>query len=162
MNNTHTSNTNGSLQPLRRKLLAAGAGVGLWITAIPALSAPDTLEAAIKAYTGGAAVKRGRVKLEVPELVDNGNAVPLTVTVDSPMSSDNHVVAIAIFNEKNPERDIARFTLGPRAGKARIATRIRLADTQSLVAVARMSDGSYWSHTVHVVVTLAACLEGEA
>ena len=125
----------------------------------PSLAAEGTLADAIRNYTGGAAVKEGRVKFDIAELVDNGNAVPVTITVDSPMTAANHVTAIALFNEKNPQRDIARFTLGPRAGKAEIATRIRLATTQKLVAIARMSDGSYWSHTVDVIVTLAACIE---
>jgi sulfur-oxidizing protein SoxY len=87
--------------------------------------------------------------------------VPITVSVDSAMTATDHVAAIAIFNEKNPQRDVARFTLGPRAGRARVSTRIRLATSQKLTAVARMSDGSYWSDTVDVVVTLAACIEGE-
>ena len=101
------------------------------------------------------------VTLGVAELVDNGNVVPITVTVDSPMTAADHVKSIAVFNEKNPQRDVACFTLGPRAGKASVSTRIRLATSQQLVAVAQMSDGSYWSHTVNVIVTLAACIEGE-
>jgi sulfur-oxidizing protein SoxY len=77
------------------------------------------------------------------------------------MTAANHVRAIAVFNEKNPQRDVAKFTLGPRCGKAQVSTRIRLATTQQLVAVAQMSDGSFWSHTVDVIVTLAACIEGD-
>jgi sulfur-oxidizing protein SoxY len=107
-------------------------------------------------------VRAGKVKLDVAELVDNGNVVPITVTADSPMTAADHVKSIAVFNEKNPQRDVARFTLGPRAGKAAVTTRIRLATSQQLVAVAQMSDGSYWSHTVNVIVTLAACIEGES
>ncbi|RZJ10062.1 MAG: SoxY-related AACIE arm protein, partial [Haliea sp.] len=117
--------------------------------------------AAVAAYAGGAAVRPGKVRLDMPELVDNGNVVPLTVTVDSPMTAADHVTAVAIFNEKNPQREVATFTLGPRAGKASVSTRIRLATSQQLVAVAQLSDGSFWSHTVNVIVTLAACIEGE-
>ena len=95
-------------------------------------------------------------------MVDNGNVVPMTVSVDSPMTAANHVTAIAVFNEKNPQREVVKFTLGPRCGKANVSTRIRLATTQKLVAVAQMSDGTFWSHTVDVIVTLAACIEGEA
>jgi sulfur-oxidizing protein SoxY len=120
-----------------------------------------SLAAAVAAYTQGAPVRAGKVKLDVAELVDNGNVVPITVTVESPMTAADHVKAIAVFNEKNPQRDVARFTLGPRAGKASVTTRIRLATSQQLVAVAQMSDGSYWSHTVNVIVTLAACIEGD-
>ena len=77
------------------------------------------------------------------------------------MTAVDHVKAIAVFNEKNPQRDVVKFTLGPRYGKPAVSTRIRLATTQKLVAVAHMSDGSFWSHTVDVIVTLAACIEGD-
>jgi sulfur-oxidizing protein SoxY len=87
--------------------------------------------------------------------------VPVTVSVKSPMSAADHVAAIAIFNERNPLPDVARFTLGPRAGRAQVATRMRMATSQTLLAVAKMSDGSYWSHSVDVIVTLAACIEGD-
>ncbi len=145
----------------RRHLLTTGAGLGAWVLLPPASAAGDDLAAAVSAYAGGAAVRPGKVKLDIAELVDNGNVVPLTVTVDSPMTAGDHVRAIAVFNEKNPQREVAKFTLGPRYGKASVSTRIRLATTQKLTAVAQMSDGSFWSHTANVVVTLAACIEGE-
>ena len=128
----------------------------------PAYAAAGDLAVAVAAYTKDAPVRAGKVKLDVAELVDNGNVVPITVTADSPMTAADHVKSIAVFNEKNPQRDVARFTLGPRAGKANVTTRIRLATTQQLVAIAQMNDGSYWSHTVDVIVTLAACIEGDA
>jgi sulfur-oxidizing protein SoxY len=140
-------------------LLAASAGLGAWVLARPAVAAPDELTAAIAAYTGGVPLKTGRVKLDIAPLVDNGNTVPITVTVDSPMTVADHVTAIAVFNERNPQREVAKFTLSPRAGRASVSTRIRLATSQKLVAVARLSDGSCWSHTVEVVVTIAACME---
>jgi sulfur-oxidizing protein SoxY len=151
-----------STSTTRRQLLAAGAGLGTWLLVRPASAAADELAAAINAYTGGAAVKSGRVNLDIATLVDNGNTVPITVTVDSPMTVADHVTAIAVFNERNPQREVIQCTLGPRAGRASVSTRIRLATTQKLVAVARMSDGSFWSHTVDVIVTIAACIEGEA
>jgi sulfur-oxidizing protein SoxY len=117
------------------------------------------LALAIKQYVGDAVVRVGKVKLDVAELVENGNTVPVSVAVDSPMTATEHVKSIAIFNERNPQRDVARFTLGPRSGRALVATRIRLATTQKLVAIAQLSDGSYWSHTADVIVTLAACVE---
>jgi sulfur-oxidizing protein SoxY len=147
--------------PTRRQVLAAGAGLGAWVLVRPAAAAPDELAAAILAYTGGTTPTSGRVKLDIAQLVDNGNTVPITVTVESPMTVADHVTAIAIFNERNPQRDVARFTLSPRNGRARVSTRIRLATTQKLVAVARLSDGSFWSHTVEVIVAIAACLEEE-
>ena len=136
--------------------------MGLSVVLRPSVAQANELAAAVSAYTQGAPVRVGKVKLDVAELVDNGNVVPITVTAESPMTAADHVKAIAVFNEKNPQRDVARFILGPRAGRASVTTRIRLATSQQLVAVAQMSDGSYWSHTVNVIVTLAACIEGDS
>jgi len=147
--------------PRRRHILVGATGLAMGVVLRPAYAAAGDLAVAVAAYTQGAPVRAGKVKLDIAELVDNGNVVPITVTVDSPMTAADHVKSIAVFNEKNPQRDVARFTLGPRAGKASVATRIRLATSQQLVAVAQMSDGSYWSHTANVIVTLAACIEGD-
>jgi sulfur-oxidizing protein SoxY len=81
------------------------------------------------------------------------------VVVESPMSASDYVKAIHVFNEKNPQPNVISVKLGPRAGRAAIATRIRLSDTQTVTAIAEMSDGSFWSHAVDVVITLGACLE---
>ncbi len=142
----------------RRQLLHTGAGLGGWLLLRPA-QAGDQLDDAIQAWTGGAPVRTGRVKLDIAPLVDNGNTVPIGVSVDSPMTAADHVVAIAVFNQKNPQPDVVRFTLGPRAGRASVSTRMRLATTQKLAAMARLSDGSHWQHTIEVIVTLAACIE---
>ena len=144
----------------RRKLLAAGVAVAVAVAG-PVLATPAEMAAAISAFTGGAVATAGRVRLDVAALVDNGNAVPVSVAVDSPMTAADHVTAIAIFNERNPQTDVVKFTLGPRAGKAMVSTRIRMATSQKLTAVARMSDGSFWSSSADVIVTLAACIEGE-
>ena len=117
------------------------------------------MAAAIREVVGEAPVHQGRVKLEIPPLVENGNPVPLTVSVDSPMTAPDHVKSIHIFNEKNPQANVTTFHLGPRAGRARVSTRIRLADSQKVAAIARLSDDSLWSDSVDVMVTLAACLE---
>ena len=143
----------------RRQVLAITIGLAGGSILPSASAAADELAAAVAAFAGGAKVSPGKVRLDIAELVDNGNVVPITVTVDSPMSAENHVKSIAVFNEKNPQRDVAKFTLGPRYGKPSVSTRIRLATTQKLVAVAQLSDGSYWSHSVDVIVTLAACIE---
>jgi sulfur-oxidizing protein SoxY len=145
--------------PRRRQVLAITVGLAGWSILPSATAATDELAAAVAAFAGGAKVSPGKVKLDIAELVDNGNVVPITVTVDSPMTAASHVKTIAVFNEKNPQRDVAKFTLGPRYGKPSVSTRIRLATTQKLVAVAQLSDGSYWSHTADVIVTLAACIE---
>jgi len=144
----------------RRTLLGAvtGAAVGTLVVVRPAHAADD-LQAAIKAFTTGAPLQRGRVKLDIAPLVENGNTVPITVHVTSPMTPADHVLAITVLNEKNPQRDVITCRLGPRAGRADVSTRIRLANSQQLVAIAQMSDGSFWSDTADVIVTLAACVE---
>jgi sulfur-oxidizing protein SoxY len=147
----------------RRQFLATAGGAALGAVSLvhvgPAHATPDTMKAAIRDIVNGATVRPGKVKLDVPPLVENGNTVPLTVTVTSPMSDADHVVSIHIFNEKNPQPNVGNFYISPRAGRAQIATRIRLADTQTLTAIAKLSDGSFWSATADVVVTLAACTE---
>ena len=146
--------------PTRRLVLLAAAGIGVSRLVRPAAATPAAMEEAIRALVGEATVEHGKVKLELPPIVENGNTVPLTVTVDSPMNEADHVSGIHIFNEKNPQPYIASFDLGPRAGKAVVSTRIRLADSQQVVAIARLSDGSFWSDSADIVVTLAACAEG--
>jgi sulfur-oxidizing protein SoxY len=117
------------------------------------------LDEAIRKVTGGAALREGRVKLEIPPLIDNGNAVPLSVLVESPMTEADHVKAIHVFTERNPQPYVLTAHLGPRAGRARISTRARIGDTGAVIAIAQMSDGSFWTHNVRVIVTLSACLE---
>jgi sulfur-oxidizing protein SoxY len=139
--------------------LAGGVGLGLSLAVKPASATPATMQAALKKVVGEAALQKGKVKLDVPPLVENGNVVPVTVTVDSPMTATDYVKAIHIFNEKNPQPNVIGAHLGPRAGRATLSTRIRLADTQNLTAVAELSDGSFWTESVQVIVTLAACVE---
>ena len=117
------------------------------------------MAAAIREAVGEAPVHHGRVKLDIPPLVENGNAVSLTVSVDSPMTEPDYVKNIHIFNERNPQPNVTIFHLNPRVGRARVSTRIRLADLQKVVAIARLSDDSLWYDSVEVMVTLAACLE---
>ncbi len=149
----------------RRQLLATGVGLGtgLLVTqSVAAADLSDDLVAAIAAFTRGAPLREGKVKLDIAELIDNGNAVPITVSVASPMTAADHVTAISVFNQRNPQREVLSVQLGPRAGRAQLSTRIRLATSQKLVAVARLSDGTCWSKTVEVIVTLAACIEGDS
>jgi sulfur-oxidizing protein SoxY len=120
---------------------------------------PEAMREAVRRIVGEGEVREGRVKLDIPPLVENGNTVPLTVAVDSPMSETDHVKAIHIVNERNPQPHVISLTLGPRAGKAAVSTRIKLADSQRVTALAEMSDGSFWSGSADVIVTLAACVE---
>jgi sulfur-oxidizing protein SoxY len=92
-------------------------------------------------------------------MVENGNAVSVEVSVESPMTASDHVKAIHVFNEKNPQPNVLSVRLGPHAGKARVSTRIRLATTQQVIAIAEMSDGTFWSDAVDTFVALAACQE---
>ena len=146
----------------RNFLIAAGGiagGLGLGSAAGGAHATPDEMQAAIRKVTGQAPVRRGRVKLDMPPLIDNSNSVSLSVTVESPMTPADHVKAIHVFTEKNPLPNVVSVFLGPRAGRASIATRVRIADTQTVTAIAEFSDGSFWSGSASVVVTLSACLE---
>ena len=141
----------------RREILAAGA-LAL-IIARPARATPESMAAAIKTFVGEAEVREGRVILEIPPLVENGNSVPLTVKVESPMTPQDHVKRIAVFNERNPQPNVALFYLNPRAGRATVSTRIRLGDSQNIVAIAQLSDGTFWSDKAELIVTLPACVE---
>jgi sulfur-oxidizing protein SoxY len=143
----------------RRALVGAG-GVWMLLRCVPAAAVSTvSLDAAIRQWAGQLPVRPGRVLLDVAPLVENGNSVPISVRVDSPMTSADHVQEIVLFNERNPQRDVVRFVFGPDSARAEVATRIRLARSQQLVALARLSDGSQWLHQVDVLVTLAACIE---
>jgi sulfur-oxidizing protein SoxY len=145
----------------RRRVIVGGGLAAL--AAMPGVKAaratPAAMQAAIRSVVGQAPVHQGKVTLDLPPLVENGNTVPMTVAVESPMTPGDHVKAIHVFNEKNPQPHVISVHIGPRAGRARVSTRIRLADTQRITAIAQMSDGSFWSASIDVVVTLAACVE---
>ncbi len=138
---------------------AAMAGTIPMLALRPAEATPEMLAGAIRNLLGAAQLRTGKVRLDIPPLVENGNSVPLTVSVTSPMTAEDHVRSIHIFNEKNPQPNVAAFHFGPRSGRAQVSTRFRLADSQKIVVIARLSDGSFWSASVEVVVTLAACTE---
>jgi sulfur-oxidizing protein SoxY len=137
---------------------AAAGGVAA-LTVRPARADPPEFLAALAAFSAGAVLREGRVTLEIAPLVDNGHLVPVSLRVQSPMTAADHVQELALFTEKNPAPDVARFQLTPGVGVARVDTRIRLATSQQVAAVARMGDGSCWVHRVEVVVVLAACIE---
>jgi sulfur-oxidizing protein SoxY len=156
--------TDTSSHPTRRAVLIGTAGVGAlavapFVTVRRAAATPAMMKDAVHRIIGESAVRKGKVTLDIPPLVENGNTIAMTVAVDSPMTEKNYVKAIHVFNEKNPQPDIISVHLGPRAGKATFSTRIRLADSQTVLAIAEMSDGTLWSDTADVIVTIAACLE---
>ncbi len=138
----------------RRHVLMAAAGAIL--LAPPEAGATEAQVAAlIRDLAGDAMLKQGRVKLDIPLLVENGNAVPMTVSVDGP----DPVRSLHVFAERNPLPNVANFYFGPRAGRPTVSTRIRLATSQTVIAVAKLADGSCWSDHVELIVTLAACVE---
>ncbi len=140
----------------RRSFLA---GLAIAVVPFAAEATPEAMAAAIREVTGGAVLQAGKVRLDIPPLVENGNTVPLTVTVDSPMTEADHVRAIHVFNEKNPQPHVFNAWLGPRNGKAVVGTRIKLADAQKVVAIAETSKGEFFSASADVIVTIAACIE---
>ena len=142
-----------------RRLFLTGTAAIVVVPLAPAAATPDSMAEAIRKVVGTATPTEARVKLDVPPLVENGSTVPLTVSVDSPMSDADHVKAIHVFNEKNPQPNVFSTRLGPLNGKAVVATRIKLGDSQRIIAIAETSDGKFWSAGADVIVTLAACLE---
>lgn len=148
----------GAPAATRRAALGLGGGAAVLLVR-PALATPEAMADVVAEFTRGAPVLPGRVRLDMPALVENGNSVTLTVAVDSPMTPADHVRRIGIFNQKNPLPDVAVFRLGPRAGRAAVTTRIRLADSQRITAIAELGDGTYRSGTADAIVTLAACVE---
>ncbi len=145
-----------SLRSGRRPLLGGLLAVAM---ARPSSATPDAMAEAIRAYTGGVTPRPGRVTLDIPPLVENGNAVPVLVEAESPMTEAQHVRGIALFNEANPQPQVLEVLLGPWSGAARVGTRMRLATSQRIIAVAAFSDGSFAMAEAQVVVTLAACVE---
>ena len=141
----------------RRDFLAGAAGA----LALPgaALAQVDPPDPAVRALAGGAPLRKGKVTLVLPQLADNGNSVPIRITVDSPMTPADHVKSIHLYSERNPVPNMANFYLGPRAGKAEINSRVRLAGSQRVTAVAKLSDDTFWYDTAPIVVTLSACLD---
>jgi sulfur-oxidizing protein SoxY len=119
----------------------------------------STTDPLVFSLTKGKAVFPGRVRLELPKLAENGHSVPMTVRVDSPMSAAEHVRAVHLISEKNPVREMASFQLGPHSGRAEVGSRIRLNGSQRVVAIAELSDGSFWSDAVDIAVLEAACTE---
>ncbi len=144
----------------RRRFIATLAGLAAAQLAPARAAAPaDSLAPLIGKITGGAPLQAGRVRLEIPRLADNGHSVPLKVSVQSAMTAADHVRSITLLSERNPRPLMAIFHLGPKAGRPEIATRVRLNGTQRVLAIAQLSDGSFWSASAEVEVTESACLD---
>lgn len=144
----------------RRQALALGAGA-MTIAAFGASSSPalakNDAEEAIKKFTGGKTPVQGKIKLDLPEIAENGNTVPMTVTVESPMTEQSHVTDVLIVADENPRSGVVTFHFSPASGVAEANTRIRLAATQDVIAVAKMNDGSVFMASKQVKVTIGGC-----
>ncbi len=117
------------------------------------------IDPTIQQITGGVRIASDRVKMELPVIADNGNAVPLKVSVQSPMTADDYVKTVHLVSDRNPMRHMAAFHFGPQSGRAELATRVRLAGSQTVTALAEMSDGTFWMDRARIQVTLSACID---
>ena len=133
--------------------------LGLCLNPITAFAKKEEADEAIKKITGGASIREGKVTLVIPPLVENGNLVVCKVSVYSPMTANDYVKTIHVIAEGNPLPNIFTVYLSPRSGTANITTRVRLADSQRVWAIAQMSDGSFWQGSAETLVTLSACTE---
>ncbi len=122
-----------------------------------ALAAKNDADELIKQFTGGKPATEGRVRLDLPEIAENGNTVPMTVSVESPMTEQSYVSDVLVVAEGNPRGGIATFHFSPASGVAEVNTRIRLAETQDVVAIAKMNDGSVFRTSKQVKVTIGGC-----
>jgi sulfur-oxidizing protein SoxY len=142
----------------RRQMLALSAGMaGAVAFGAPQALAKNDADEVIKKFTGGKTPTEGKIKLDLPEIAENGNTVPMTVTVDSPMTAQSHVTDVLVLASENPRSGVATFHFSPASGVAEANTRIRLASTQDVIAVAKMNDGSYFMASKQVKVTIGGC-----
>lgn len=147
------------MSPSRRCVLLAGASA-LLLPPAPGRATPNEVARLIADLVGEGTLHDGRVKLDLPVLVENGNAVSMSVSVDAPLQGPAGLRSIDVFAEGNPLPHVARFVFGPRAGAPRVATRIRLATSQTVIPVAKLADGTCWRDSVDLIVTIAACIDG--
>ena len=143
----------------RRAALGLGGGVvAAIVVGVPyAALAKNDHEELIKAFTGGKAPTKGKVTLDLPEIAENGNTVPLSISVDSPMTPDSYVKDVLVVADGNPRGGVVTFHFTPMSGAAEASTRIRLAETQNVIAIAKMNDGSLFMDTKPVKVTIGGC-----
>ena len=141
----------------RRQALALGAGALAAAASMPPAHAANDAADLIKKFTGGKTPVEGKVKLDLPEIAENGNTVPMTVTVDSPMTEQSYVAEVLVVANENPRSGVVTFHFSPASGVAEANTRIRLAATQDVIAVAKMNDGSFYMASKQVKVTIGGC-----
>ncbi len=144
----------------RRQLLTLTAGAAFGLTLLRVSDAQATAEAAaekVKAFAGGVEPVSGALKLNAPEIAENGNTVPISFTVDSPMTDDDYVQSVALYADGNPNPEVITFNFTPMSGSANATTRMRLAKTQNVIAVAKTSKGQVYIDSKEVKVTIGGC-----
>jgi sulfur-oxidizing protein SoxY len=142
----------------RAALEIGGAALAVLAVGVPlGAFAKNDSDDLIKAFTGGKEPVKGKVKLELPDIAENGNTVPIAFTVESPMTDQSYVKDVLIVAEGNPRGGVATFHFTPASGAAEASTRIRLAETQNVVAIAKMNDGGLFMDTKQVKVTIGGC-----
>jgi sulfur-oxidizing protein SoxY len=139
--------------------LSAGAAVGMafGLRIDPAFASAEDTMAKIKEFSGGMEPQMGPLSLTAPEIAENGNTVPVSISVDSPMTEEDHVTSVVIYAEGNPNPDVITFNFTPMSGEASATTRMRLARTQNVVAVAKTSTGAVYMDKKEVKVTIGGC-----
>jgi sulfur-oxidizing protein SoxY len=144
----------------RRRALGLGASAVLVLTVgdvAEVLATPAETDAEIAKFTGGKALDRGKIVIDLPEIAENGNTVPLSVAIDHPMTAQNYISDILVVADGNPRPGVASFHLTPAAGKATAATRIRLQSTQNIIVVAKTNSGQFFTDRKQVKVTIGGC-----
>lgn len=149
---------------MRRRRFLAASGAAIAASALPAAAQQrfqpaQDIAPLVQKLTGGKPAQWGGIEIELPQVAENGNSVPLRIRVASPMTPQDHVSALHVIAERNPRPLVASFHLGPQSGKADVATRVRLAGTQKVTVLAALSDGRLRIAEVEVLVTSAACLD---
>jgi sulfur-oxidizing protein SoxY len=146
---------------LNRREFALGAAAGAAVAGLPAAliaqDAPQAWEQAVKKLLGDAKPIEGKLSIDMPEIAENGNTVPFTISVDSPMSETDSVKAIHVLATANPQPGVATFRFSALSGKASVASRMRLARTQDVIAIAELSDGRFLMSKRNVKVTIGGC-----
>jgi len=156
-----TTQVSGTVATRRQVLVGIGAaGIAaatMSVFAPLARAEFESIDEALKATLGSAVPAEGRIELDVPQIAENGNVVPIGFDIDSPMTADDYVKSAHVFADGNPNPDVASVHFTPACGAAICATRMRLAKTQNIIVIAEMSDGSFYTAKTEVKVTIGGC-----
>jgi sulfur-oxidizing protein SoxY len=146
-----------SMTRRRASAIGVGALAAAWGLTADRADAANDADDLVRQFTGNRSAQLGRIMLDLPEIAENGNTVPIAVKIDSPMTEQSYVKDVLIVAEGNPRGGVVTFRFTPLSGSAEVNTRIRLAESQNVVAIARMNDGSLYKASKHVKVTIGGC-----